>query len=255
MKQKTNRAGLGSQVKFDKSGLIPAVVQDDVTGEILMMAYMNRLALDMTLSTGKVHFYSRSRARLWRKGESSGHGLEVRSVFLDCDQDVVLVKAKAQGPTCHTGRRSCFFRVIKNGRVRTLRESAPTSSNLTSDLLQRIYAVILDRKHRPKKASYVSSLFKMGKDRILKKIGEEAGELIIGSKNNSRTEVIYELADLWFHSLVVMGYHGITLQDLYKELGNRFGKSGLRQRASMGKTRAPLGKTRAPSGNTMQRMK
>ena len=234
------KQGMG-RIKFDKSGLIPAIVQDDITGETLMLAYMNRLALDKTLATGKVHFFSRSRARLWKKGETSGHGLEVRSVFLDCDQDVVLVKARAQGPTCHTGRRYCFFRVIKNGRVRILPGSIPASTNLTSDLLQRIYEVILDRKHRPKKASYVSSLFKMGKDRILKKIGEEAGELIIGSKNNRREEVIHELADLWFHSLVVMGYHGITPQDLYQELGNRFGKSGLKQRV--------------PTGNTSKRMK
>lgn len=232
------------RIKFDKSDLIPAIVQDDVTGEILMMAYMNRLALNKTLATGKVHFFSRSRARLWRKGETSRHELEVRSVFLDCDQDVVLVKARAKGPTCHTGRRSCFFRVIKNGRVRILPGSVLVPANLTSDLLQRIYEVILDRKHRPKKASYVSSLFKMGKDQILKKIGEEAGELIIGSKNNRRDEVIYELADLWFHSLVVMGYHGITLQDLYEELGNRFGKSGLKQRASYGRYRAPTGDTK-----------
>jgi len=223
------------RIKFDKSGLIPAIVQDDVTGGILMMAYMNRLALAKTLATGKVYFFSRSRARLWRKGETSGHGLEVRSVFLDCDQDVVLVKARAQGPTCHTGRQSCFFRVIKNGRVRTLPGSVLASANPTLDLLQRIYDVIMDRKHRPRKPSYVSSLFKMGKDRILKKIGEEAGELIIGSKNNRRKEVIYELADLWFHSLVVMGYHGITLQDLYNELGSRFGKSGLKPESPYGR--------------------
>jgi phosphoribosyl-AMP cyclohydrolase / phosphoribosyl-ATP pyrophosphohydrolase len=218
-----------NRVKFDKAGLIPAIVQDVFSGEVLMMAYMNQTALDKTLSTGKVHFYSRSRAKLWRKGETSGNELEAQSVFLDCDQDVVLVIARPQGPTCHTGRRSCFFRIIKNGRVRTLRGSARPSSG-PPDLLERIYDVIIDRKRWPKKDSYVSSLFKMGKDRILKKIGEEAGELIIGSKNNRREEVIYELADLWFHSLVVLGYHGITLQDLYKELGRRFGKSGLKQK-------------------------
>ncbi len=240
------------RIKFDESGLIPAIVQDDVTGEILMMAYMNRLALDKTLSTGKVHFFSRSRARLWRKGETSGHELQVRSVLLDCDQDAVLVKARALGPTCHTGRWSCFFRVIKNGRVRTLSGSGTMLSNLPPDLLQRIYEVIIDRKNRPKKESYVSSLFKMGKDRILKKIGEEAGELIIGSKNNRREEVIYELADLWFHSLVVMGYHGITLQDLYKELGNRFGKSGLKQRAPTGGTGPPR-EVPGPSGRYLKR--
>jgi phosphoribosyl-ATP pyrophosphohydrolase/phosphoribosyl-AMP cyclohydrolase len=217
------------RVKFDQSGLIPAVVQDDLNGEILMVAYMNRLALDRTLVTGKIHFFSRSRAKLWRKGETSGNELEVRSVFLDCDRDVVLVKARANGPACHTGRRSCFFQVIKNGRVRTLSESDAKSTNLPSDMLQKVFDVIIDRKNRPKKESYVSSLFRMGKDQILKKIGEEAGELIIGSKNNRREEVIHEMADLWFHSLVVMGYHSISLQDLYRELGNRFGKSGFKR--------------------------
>ena len=194
-----------------------------------MVAYMNRLALDRTLVTGKIHFFSRSRAKLWRKGETSGNELEVRSVFLDCDRDVVLVKARAKGPACHTGRRSCFFQVIKNGRVRTLSESDAESTNLPSDMLQKVFDVIVDRKNRPKKESYVSSLFRMGKDRILKKIGEEAGELIIGSKNNRREEVVHEMADLWFHSLVVMGYHSISLQDLYRELGNRFGKSGFKR--------------------------
>jgi len=241
VKRRRNRARLsGRQVKFDASELIPAIVQDDTSGEVLMMAYMNQQALDKTLATGMVHFFSRSRAKLWRKGETSGHGLEARSVFLDCDRDALLVKAHPRGPTCHTGRRSCFFRIMKNGQVRTLPLTVPPPPNWSpnqppnppSDLLQRIYEVILDRKHRPQKDSYVSSLFKMGKDRILKKIGEEAGELIIGSKNDRREEVIYELADLWFHSLVVMGFHGITPADIYGELGQRFGKSGLRKRAS-----------------------
>jgi len=238
VKREMDRSRLsGRRVKFDQSGLIPAVVQDELTGEILMVAYMNRFALDKTLATRKVHFFSRSRAKLWKKGETSGNELEVQSVFLDCDRDVVLVKARAKGPACHTGRRSCFFQVIKNGRVRTLSESVAESSSLPSDMLQKIYEVIIDRKNRPKKESYVSSLFRMGKDRILKKIGEEAGELIIGSKNNRREEVIYELADLWFHSLVVMGYHGITLQDLYRELGNRFGKTGLKRNPTSGPLR------------------
>jgi len=231
-----------NRVKFDQLGLIPAVIQDDLSGEVLMVAYMNQAALNKTLSTGKVHFFSRSRKKLWRKGETSGNELKVRSVLLDCDLDVVLIKASPKGPACHTGRRSCFFRILENGRVRTLPVSAGVLSG-PSDLLQRIYAVILDRKHRPKRTSYVSSLFKMGKDRILKKIGEEAGELIIGSKNDCREEVIYELADLWFHSLVVMGYHGITLEDLYNELGRRFGKSGLKRPSSM-KITGPSGRYR-----------
>ena len=240
-----------NRMKFDKAGLIPAIVQDDLSGEVLMMAYMNQTALDKTLSTGKAHFFSRSRAKLWRKGETSGNELKVRSVLLDCDLDVVLVKATPKGPTCHTGRRSCFFRVLKNGQVRTLPESSRLLSG-QSDLLQRIYAVILDRKQRPKRTSYVSSLFKMGKDRILKKIGEEAGELIIGSKNDRPKEIIYELADLWFHSLVVMGYHGITLDDLYNELSRRFGKSGLKQQAATGDSE-PLREVPGPSGRYIKK--
>ena len=215
----TSRSRLPRGLKFDGEGLIPAIVQDPRDGTVLMMAYMNRDSLEKTLRTGQAHFWSRSRKTLWHKGATSGSYLRVREVRMDCDGDTLLVRAEPEGPACHTGQWSCFFRTVKNGRIRRFKPSPAGAL-----VLDRIYDVILDRKRSPKPNSYVSLLLKSGRDRILKKIGEEAGELIIGSKNNRSAEIIWEAADLWFHTLVLMGYHGISPSDLYAELQKRFGK-------------------------------
>jgi phosphoribosyl-AMP cyclohydrolase / phosphoribosyl-ATP pyrophosphohydrolase len=212
------------QIHFDARGLVPAVVQDWLDGTVLMVGFMNREALDQTVATQHVHFWSRSRNTLWEKGETSGHYLLLKDLFIDCDDDTILVKAEPVGPTCHTGAQSCFFS--------PLRTTGPTeygkSSEARGGMLERIYGTILDRKKHPKSGSYVSSLFEGGHDRILKKVVEEAGEVMLGSKNAKHEEVIYEVADLFFHTLVVLGYHGITLQDVYRELASRHGKPGLR---------------------------
>lgn len=215
----TSRKRLPRGLKFNEEGLIPAIVQDHRDEAVLMMAYMNRDSLEKTIRTGQAHFWSRSRQRLWHKGATSGHFLFVKEIRLDCDGDTLLIRVEPKGPACHTGQWSCFFRTVKNGTVRRL-----TSSPSKALILDRIYDVILDRKRSPKPKSYVSWLFKSGRDKILKKIGEESGELIIGSKNNRSSEIIWEVADLWFHILVLMGHHNIAPSDIYQELQKRFGQ-------------------------------
>ena len=207
-------------LKFDSNGLIPAIIQDHRSETILMLAYMNRESLSKTLTSGQVHFWSRSRKTLWHKGATSGNRLNVREIWVDCDGDTLLVRANPEGPACHTGRPTCFFRTLRGGKMRR-----PGPSPVKALILDQVYDVILDRKRSPKKKSYVSSLLRSGKDGILKKIGEESGELIIGSKNNRRSEIIWEAADLWFHTLVLLGYHNIAPSDIYRELQKRFGKT------------------------------
>lgn len=214
-----------SHLKFDEQGLIPAVVQDWRDGTVLMVGYMNREAFERTLATRAVHFWSRSRNKLWEKGETSGNRLQLRELFVDCDGDTLLVKAEPMGPSCHTGERACFFTKLQP-------DGTPEPKKTTEafgGILDQLYHTILNRKRAPQSGSYVSGLFEGGPDRILKKVIEEAGEVALGSKNRKREEVIYEVADLFFHTLVVLGYHEITPEDIYQELAGRFGKSGLRR--------------------------
>ncbi len=209
---------------FDGQGLIPAVIQDWFDGTVLMVGYMNQEALMKTLTTRSVHFWSRSRRKLWEKGETSGHFLRVKDLFVDCDQDTILVKAEPVGPTCHTGERACFFsRMNEDGRA-----DGHTTQDAGGGILERLYQTILARKAAPQPDSYVSKLLQGNVDRILKKVAEEAGEVIIAAKNQKRDEIIYETADLFFHTLLVLGYHDVTLGEVYRELGSRFGKSGIR---------------------------
>jgi len=203
------------EIKFNADGLLPAVVQDFYTNEVLMLAYMNKEALEKTLATGKTCFWSRSRAELWIKGETSGHYQLVKEIFLDCDSDTILVKVEQVGNTaCHTGKRSCFYRQIIDACL----EEKP---NATLGTLEKLLALIEDRKMNLPENSYITYLFEKGQDKILKKIGEEAGEVIIASKNNDQAEIIYELADLYFHSLVLLAYHNLSPKDIYQELEKR----------------------------------
>ncbi|HEX3204396.1 MAG TPA: bifunctional phosphoribosyl-AMP cyclohydrolase/phosphoribosyl-ATP diphosphatase HisIE [Nitrospiraceae bacterium] len=212
-------------ITFDDQGLVPAVVQDWRDGSVLMVGFMNREALDQTLKTKYVHFWSRSRRMLWEKGKTSGHYLIVKDLFIDCDRDTVLVKAEPLGPTCHTGAVSCFFsKVDDNGTP-----AQGSSLESLGGIMEQVYRTIVDRKANPKPGSYVSSVYQAGQDRMLKKVVEEAGEVVLGSKNDVRAEIVHEVADLLFHTLVVLGYHGITLQEIYQELASRMGKAGLRQ--------------------------
>jgi phosphoribosyl-AMP cyclohydrolase / phosphoribosyl-ATP pyrophosphohydrolase len=212
------------EFKFDEQGLLPAVVQDWLDGTVLMLGYMNQEAIGKTLATKSVHFWSRSRKKLWEKGETSGNKLLVKELFVDCDRDTILVKAQPVGPTCHTGERACFFSKLD--------EQGVSLSGKTSDafggILEGVMRTIRDRRANPQPGSYTTKLFEGGHDKILKKVAEEAGEVLIAAKGGKKEEIIYEVADLFFHTLMVLGYHEVTLQDIYQELGKRFGKSGLR---------------------------
>ncbi|MDK2742283.1 MAG: bifunctional phosphoribosyl-AMP cyclohydrolase/phosphoribosyl-ATP diphosphatase HisIE [Nitrospira sp. BO4] len=210
--------------KFNEQGLLPAVIQDWLDGTVLMLGYMNQEALAKTVATRRVHFWSRSRNKLWEKGETSGHTLHVKELFIDCDDDTILVKAQPAGPTCHTGERACFFsRLDEEGCV-----VRPNSQDAQGGILESVLRTIKDRRSTPQAGSYTSKLFEGGHDKILKKVAEEAGEVLLASKGGKKEEIVYEIADLFFHTLMVLGYHDISLQDIYGELGRRFGKSGLR---------------------------
>lgn len=211
--------------KFDGQGLSPCVVQDWLDGTVLMVGFMNQEAWDLTQQTQRVHFWSRSRQQLWKKGESSGHELQLKELFLDCDQDTVLVKAQPIGPTCHTGSRSCFFSRVSPNSDADLPSLEGTNSGGIS---QRLYEMVSHRKANPSSDSYVSKLLQGDVDRILKKVVEEAGEVVLAGKNQNREEIIYEMADLWFHSLVMLGHYSIPPEEIYQELGKRFGKTGIR---------------------------
>ncbi len=212
------------QFKFDQQGLLPAVVQDWLDGTVLMLGYMNQEALAKTVATRNVHFWSRSRNKLWEKGETSGHRLSVKDLFIDCDRDTILVKAQPVGPTCHTGERACFFsRLDEAGGV-----LGACSQDASGGILEGVLRTIRERRSNPQAGSYTTKLFEGGHDKILKKVAEEAGEVLLASKGGKREEIVYEVADLFFHTLMVLGYHDLSLQDIYEELGCRFGKSGLR---------------------------
>lgn len=212
------------ELKFDEKGLITAIVQDAENNEVLMTAFMNREAVEKTLETGYAHYWSRSRQKLWKKGETSGHFQEVKDIRADCDTDALLLKVHQQGVACHTGHRSCFFYTIFE------KEGLPATEDAIPGLFELLYEIIMARKlNPPEEKSYVASLFAKGQDTILKKIGEESGEVIIASKNGKKEEIIYEMADLWFHSLVALAYHNVHPSEVIQELQRRFGKSGVRE--------------------------
>ncbi|HIA14341.1 MAG TPA: bifunctional phosphoribosyl-AMP cyclohydrolase/phosphoribosyl-ATP diphosphatase HisIE [Nitrospirales bacterium] len=211
---------------FDVQGLIPAILQDWRDGTVLMVAYMNREALDKTIETGHAHFWSRSRQELWEKGATSGHYQRVRELFVDCDRDTLLLKVEPMGPACHTGEPSCFFSLAWPAAKESTDHPLPRAHG---GVIDRLYEVIVNRREHPNAESYVSSLMQGGQDRMLKKITEEAGEMILGSKNQDRREIIAETTDLLFHVLIVLGYHEIPPQELYQELASRYGISGHRK--------------------------
>ena len=217
-------------LKFDEHGLIPAVLQDWRDGTVLMVAYMNRDAVEKTIETEIVHFWSRSRQSLWEKGATSGNRQHVREIFADCDQDTLLITVTPDGPACHTGETSCFFHRLSD--LPEACEGAEKTSEARGAVLERVYETILQRKGISASDSYVASLFKAGQDTILKKVTEEAGEMILASKGQKREEIIHEAADLLFHLLVTLGYHDISPREIHHELARRFGQSGLIEKAS-----------------------
>ena len=205
------------RIKFDQQGLVPAIVQDATNGAVLMLAYMSRESLAKTLETGTTWFYSRSRQELWNKGATSGHVQMVKELLYDCDGDTLLVKVEQKGAACHEGTYSCFSR--RFGEAESTLTERPALA--AAEVLTELFAVLEDRRQNPQQGSYTSSLFAKGEDRILKKIGEEAAETIIAAKNHSPGEVIYEMADLWYHCLVLLAAHNIDFAALIAELGKR----------------------------------
>ena len=201
-----------SDFKLLDNGLIPVVVQDYRTNEVLMVAYMNEDSYKMTIDTGKMTYYSRSRKKLWLKGETSGHFQYVKSLMIDCDNDTILAKVRQIGAACHTGNRSCFFKELA-------KKDYVSTNPLT--VLMDDYDIIMSRKNNPKEGSYTNYLFDKGIDKILKKCGEEAAEIIIAAKNPDAEELKYESADFLYHMMVLMAECGLDWNDITKELVNR----------------------------------
>lgn len=197
------------QLKFDEKGLIPAVVQDYYSKKVLTVAYMNRESLEISIKEGRTCFYSRSRQELWRKGETSGNTQEIVSIRADCDLDALVVEVIKKGPACHTGEESCFFTDLYQSDVH------PSFS------LDALYALLKGRKENPKEGSYTTYLFEKGVDKILKKVGEECTEVIIGGKSGDKAETIFEIADLYYHVLVLMVEMGITPDEVFAQLAGR----------------------------------
>ncbi|WP_077356499.1 bifunctional phosphoribosyl-AMP cyclohydrolase/phosphoribosyl-ATP diphosphatase HisIE [Virgibacillus halodenitrificans] len=197
------------QLNFDDNDLIAAIVQNANTGKVLTLAYMNKEALQRTIETKETWFYSRKRQQLWNKGETSGNKQQVKKITFDCDADALLVQVEPLGPACHTGSESCF--------TNTLYQQEEVNNTVIPDLVSRIQ----NRRNNPKEGSYTTYLFNEGIDKILKKVGEEASEVIIGAKNNDKQEVTWEIADLTYHSLVLMELLGVSISDIKKELRKR----------------------------------
>ena len=197
------------KLKFDDNGLIPAIIIDYYTKEVLTLAYMNKESLEISINEGKTCFYSRSREELWRKGETSKNYQHIQSIKSDCDNDALVIEVIKDGPACHTGAESCFINEVYQ------------KENYKDFSIYKLYELIRGRKINMTEGSYTTYLFNSGIDKILKKIGEESSEVIIGAKNGSKEEIIYELSDLLYHSLVLMVEKNITLNDIKDELSKR----------------------------------
>ena len=197
------------ELKYDANGLIPAIVQDHYTKEVLTLAYMNAETLALTIAEGRTVFWSRSRQEIWRKGETSGNVQKVVSITADCDGDALVVEVVKNGPACHTGAESCFFNEVY------------VSPEVKQFSWEGLYRLIEGRKARPKEGSYTTYLFEKGKDKILKKVGEECTEVLIGAAKNDKDETVYEIADLAYHLLVLMVEMGISLEDVIAEEAKR----------------------------------
>ncbi len=237
--------GMIHRLKFDSDGLIPAIIQDHESGEVLMLAYMNSESLAQTLQSGETWFWSRSRKELWRKGATSGNTQKVRDIRLDCDGDTLLVRVEPKGPACHTGERTCFFENVAAVEVPSEPKTeaaitAPSEIQIEKHrgalslvnapamelgiLLQDLFTLILDRKDQRPENSYTSYLFNSGLDKILKKVGEESAETIIAAKNEGTKELTSELTDLLYHLLVLMAEREVSLRDIVGELSLRAGR-------------------------------
>lgn len=210
-----------TDLKYNSDGLIPAVIQDE-KGQVLMLAYMNEESLNKTLETGFTWFYSRSRQKLWQKGETSGHTQLVRKIVADCDRDSLLITVLQNGPgACHQGNESCFSYPIQSPEASTTPPAFDPSTVYGPQIIQTVYDVVLERQQNPKEGSYTNYLLKEGIDKILKKIGEEATEVIIAAKNLDKSELIYETSDFLYHLMVLLVEKEVELKDIWQELSSR----------------------------------
>jgi phosphoribosyl-ATP pyrophosphohydrolase/phosphoribosyl-AMP cyclohydrolase len=214
------------QIDWGRIKLLPVIAQDFKSNEVLMLAYMNEEAYNLTLQTKSAHYFSRSKQRIWKKGETSGNTQSVKEIFLDCDSDTLLLKVEQTGAACHTGNRTCFFKNIllpKSSQIKAV--NAPNY-----DIIDKLYHTIQERKEAGEDSSYVATLFKKGDNAFLKKIVEEAGEFTFAMKDADEKEIIHEGADLIFHFLVALASKNIHPERIEQELASRFGTSGIEEK-------------------------
>lgn len=282
MPQNTKIQKILSLFSWDSSPLIPAIAQDSDTKEILMLAFMDKEALNLTLQSGQMHYFSRSKNRIWHKGEQSGHIQIVQKILIDCDNDALVFLIKQKGAACHTGQKSCFFREIDFVSKSTNQTKTP-KSNLSYGIIDDLYHTLLERKSADPSTSYTASLYAKGVDTIAKKIIEEASEVALAlkdfqsanpkkdyqtstkeakkSKNDSASEslqshLVYECADLLYHSLVALAKHNIHPEQVKSELARRFGIGGLAEKASRGaKSSTKSKKSGAKNSNNQKNFK
>lgn len=218
------KAKILEEIRFDDQGLVPAIIQDAISGRVLMLAYMNRESLEKTLESGCTWFYSRSRQQLWMKGETSGHVQKVKDIYYDCDEDSLLIQVEQGGVACHTGHYSCFYRdrdgVEKEPPLFDMEKIYQAGPNGPA-ILYELFDVITERKDTMPAGSYTSYLFEKGIDKILKKVGEETAEVIIAAKNPDIGELVYEASDLLYHLMVLLVEKGVSLSEIFAELRSR----------------------------------
>jgi phosphoribosyl-ATP pyrophosphohydrolase/phosphoribosyl-AMP cyclohydrolase len=218
------------KIDFEKQdGLVPVITQDNTTNEVLMLAYMNKEAAELTLSTGYAHYFSRSKQRIWKKGESSGHTQAIKSIMMDCDNDTLLLKIDQEGVACHTGRKSCFFTDLNTG---ISSDNIEVDTTAAYGVVDTLYHTICEKKHDDPTKSYTAKLLQGKQNSMLKKIVEEAGEFTFAVKDNDIEEIIYEGADLMYHCLVAMASQNVSPDRIKQELARRFGLSGIEEKNS-----------------------
>ena len=218
-----------NRVDWEKQELLPTIVQDAQTNEVLMMAYMDKEALELSLKTKKAHYFSRSKQRIWMKGESSNHTQEIQSFNIDCDNDTLLLKVKQNGVACHTGRKSCFFTELESGESEI---EVEVNSEALYGVIDTLYHTIQERKNADPSSSWTAKLLSKGDNTILKKVVEEAGEFSFAYKDNDESEMIYEAADLTYHMLVALAAKNISPDRIKQELARRFDMSGIAEKNS-----------------------
>jgi phosphoribosyl-AMP cyclohydrolase / phosphoribosyl-ATP pyrophosphohydrolase len=216
-----------NRIDWEKIGLLPVIVQDASNNEVLMMAFMDKEALELSLNTKIAHYFSRSKQRIWKKGESSGHTQTIHSFSVDCDNDALLIKVTQEGVACHTGRRSCFFTELESGEITSKVE---IDAHAAYGVIDTLYHAIQERKLADPQTSWTAKLFEKGDNTILKKVVEEAGEFCFAYKDENESEMVYEAADLTYHMLVALAAKNVSPDRIKQELARRFDISGIAEK-------------------------